>query len=305
MIGRMGSMSRPTWSLRARAAALAFSAVLVAACTAVPAGPSGEPTQSVDPGTSTRPSPSPTSVAPSASIAVDAHAAIEAARELLEAPAAAVDMDVLREKRPADPVETLILLEGRVGPAIGRGHTRLDFSGMVTIPGTSASPGPDSIVDLIWTPDDLFARSAARPTEAWVSRSRAEARTNSGYLGRVPDEVLGLLKLIAMSQPDRIAALENAQIAGEEAQRWLVRVPVEAAVVEGVPAEVPDATVLQDNYGIDALDVEVWLVDGILRRVQYAMAREKALYGGPDRTTVTYDWSPAPDTDPIVVPTPS
>ena len=48
---------------------------------------------------------------------------------------------------------------------------------------------------------------------------------------------------------------------------------------------------LRDIYGIDAMDMEVWLVDGMLRRVRYAIAREKALYGGPDRTTVTYDWS--------------
>ena len=71
------------------------------------------------------------------------------------------------------------------------------------------------------------------------ARSRAEARTSSGYLGRIPDEVLGLVTLVATSQPDKITALEGAQIDGEEAQRWLVRVPVEAAVVEGVPAERP------------------------------------------------------------------
>jgi hypothetical protein len=238
-------------------------------------------------------------VTPSASPAADP---IDAARELLKTQAAAVVMDVRRGKRPADPVETLILFEGPVEPALGRGQARLDFSGLVAIPGASASPGQDSIVELIWTPEDLYARSATRPGEAWETRSRAEARINSGYLGRVPDEVLGLVKLIATSQRDKITALEGAKLGGIEARRWLVRVPVEAAVVEGVPAEVPDAAVLRDAYDTDALDVEVWLVDGMLRRVRYAIAREKALYGGPDRTTVTYDWSLAPSADPIVVP---
>jgi len=240
-------------------------------------------------------------VGPSASLAADAHDAIEAARELLETRAADVDMDVRREKRAADPVETLILFEGRVEPALGRGHMRLDFGGLLAVPSATAPPQPDSI-EVVWTPDELHARSPIRPTEAWVTRSRTEARVGSPYVVRVLDEVLGLVTLVATSEPDKITALEDAQIDGEEAQRWLIRVPAAAAVVEGVPAELPDATVLHDIYGIDAIDVEVWLVDGVLRRVRYAIAREKALYGGPDRTTVTYDWSPTPRADPIVVP---
>ena len=164
---------------------------------------------------------------------------VGAARVLLETRAAAVVMDVRREKRPIDPVETLILLEGPIEPALGRGQARLDFSGLVAVPGASASPGADTIVELIWTPDDLYARSATRPTEAWVTRSRAEARINSGYLGRMPDEVLGLVRLVAASQPDKVTALEDAPIDGEDAQRWLVRVPVEATVVEGVPGRRP------------------------------------------------------------------
>ena len=310
IIGHMGSMSRPAATRRSRSATLGFVAVLVAACAAAPAARSGEATPSpaadaaetpAGPGTSPQAPPSTTSVAPSASPAADARGA---ARKLLETRAAAVVMDVRREKRPIDPVETLILLEGPIEPALGRGQARLDFSGLVAVPGASASPGADPIVELIWTPDDLYARSATRPTEAWETRSRAEARTNSGYLGRIPDEVLGLIRLVAASQPDEITALENAPIDGEDAQRWLVRVPVEATVVEGVPADVPDAPTLRDVYRIDALDIEVWLVDGMLRRVRYAIAREKALYGGPDRTTVTYDWSEAPSADPIVVPPP-
>ena len=78
--------------------------------------------------------------------------------------------------------------------------------------------------------------------------------------------------------------------------------PIKDAFVQGVPAEVPDMTVLRDTYGIDTLDLEVWLVDGVLRRVVYELARDEAPYGGPDRTIVTYDWSEAASSDPIVVP---
>ena len=307
-------MSPRTATRRSGSLAAAFLAVLVAACTAAPgeSDPGHQPTQSPDPGgtgsaatsvPSPRPAPSSTGV-PSASLAVDGHDAIDAARGLLETRAANVEMDVRREKRPADPVETLIVFEGRVEPALGRGHMRLDFSGLVAVPGATASPGPDSIVDLIWTPDELYARYATRSTEGWESRSRTDARVGSGYLGRAPDEVLGLLKLVATSRPETLTPLAGAQLDGELARRWLVRVPVEATALEGVPADVPDATVLRDVYGIDALDIEVWLVDGALRRVRYAIAREKALYGGPDRTTVTYDWSVTPGADPIVAPPP-
>jgi len=80
--------------------------------------------------------------------------------------------------------------------------------------------------------------------------------------------------------------------------------PGESAVVEGVPADVPDAVALREAYGVEAIEIEVWLVDGALRRLRYEIARAKAPYGGPDRTTVTYDWSPATSADPIVVPAP-
>ena len=59
---------------------------------------------------------------------------------------------------------------------------------------------------------------------------------------------------------------------------------------------------LRQIYEITELPIEVWLVDGEIRRLRYAFAREKALYGGPDRTTTTYDWIPASDQLPIELP---
>ncbi len=213
-------------------------------------------------------------------------------------------MDLRREKRPDDPVETLIVAEGRVEPAIGRGHLRVDLGGLVAIPGASEPPASDLIAEVIWTPEEMYARSATVPKETWEARSRAEGRSGGGYIGRLPDEVLGLARLIASSRPEEVKALEEAPIDGEKARRWLIRMPVEATAIEGVPADVPSATQLRDTYGVEAIDVEVWLVGGTLRRIRYVIAREKAAYGGPDRTTVTYDWSQAESDESIVVPPP-
>jgi hypothetical protein len=92
---------------------------------------------------------------------------------------------------------------------------------------------------------------------------------------------------------------------GQVADRWLVQVPVDAAVIEGVPADTPDATTVRATYSVDDITIEAWLVRGDVRRLRYALEREHAPYGGPDRMTVTYDWSPANDPGPIVVPSPS
>jgi hypothetical protein len=160
------------------------------------------------------------------------------------------------------------------------------------------------MLDVTWTPDDVFARSATPPIGNWSTASRAVARTSGGYAGRLPDEVLGLVKLVASSRPEEFVALDDASLDGGNARRWRVTVPVQEAVVEGVPADTPDAQVLRDTYGIDTLDLDIWLVDGALRRIGYEIVREEAPSGGPDRTTVTYDWSEAKSTDPIQVPPP-
>jgi hypothetical protein len=229
--------------------------------------------------------------------------AIEAARRLVRADAAHVAMDVRRQKRESDPVETLITLDGRVEPALGRGRARADFSGLFAIPGSSPAPGSESVIELTWTPDELFARSAAQPDGNWTARSRADARATGGLIGRLPDEIDGLAKLVADGDADAFVPAADGSIDGRVARRWILRVPVEHAAVEGVPFDVPNAAVLRDTYGIDEIKIESWLVDRVLRRLRYAVAREHAAYGGPDRTTVTYDWTPTTDAEPIVVPT--
>jgi hypothetical protein len=110
------------------------------------------------------------------------------------------------------------------------------------------------------------------------------------------------VKLVAESDPDDAAPLEAADLAGDTAHLWLVTVPVEAAALAGVPAEMPDAGAVRSQYRIAEIPVEVWLVDGAIRRVRVAFHRDKAPYGGPDVTTTTYDWLPAGDTKAIEIP---
>jgi hypothetical protein len=288
-------------------AALVLAATVVGGCstTVGSLAPSESATGSLapseGPSTSAAPMRSSASVVPSPA----SNEAIEAARGLMLAEAAEITMDVRRQKRESDPIETLLMLDGRVEPALGRGHVRADFSGLFAIPGASPSPGLESVIELVWTPDELFARSPAQPDKGWTARSRADARTSSGLIGRLPDEVDGLVTVVAQGDPSAVVPADDATLDGNTARRWTLRVPVEDAATEGVPFDVPNASVLRDTYGIDEIEIEAWLVGDVLRRLRYAIAREQAAYGGPDRTTVTYDWSPVEHAEPIVVPTPT
>jgi hypothetical protein len=113
---------------------------------------------------------------------------------------------------------------------------------------------------------------------------------------------VGLVELVAASEPDRIAELDDALLDGTAAERWLVRVPTEEAARKGTPSDLPDAEAIRLRYGVSEIKIEVWLVDGALRRLRYALSRDQAPNGGPDRTTTTYDWQPVSDFDPIVIP---
>ena len=76
-------------------------------------------------------------------------------------------MDLRREKGPDDPVETLLVAAGRVEPVIGRGQLRVDFSGLVAIPGASEPPDSNAIAEVVWTPGEMYARSATVPKDPW------------------------------------------------------------------------------------------------------------------------------------------
>jgi hypothetical protein len=218
---------------------------------------------------------------------------------LLEATSASVDLAVEREKRPTDPVETLLVGTGRLEPTQGRGEMRYDLTGLFATPDTSPPTSP-TIFDVTWTPDDLWARADA--SAEWQKRTRDEARSNGGLLGRLPDEVDGLLRVIAESDAGAARQTGSEELDGQSAERWTVVVPIEDLAARHVPADTPYADVLRRIYGIDAVPVEVWLVDGGLRRLRYAFAREQAPYGGPDQTTTTYDVLATTNEPPIELP---
>jgi hypothetical protein len=246
------------------------------------------------------PSDSVASAAPSSSAAADSPKI--AAQHLLTTKAFDLELKILRAKRATDPVETLVVGTGRMEPVTGRGHLRYDFTGLLTPPGSSPSPSAPNVVELVWTPDDEFVRLARDTNGKYETQTRARARETGGIVGRLPDEVLGLATLVAQSQASQVHPLEPAQLGGFDADRWSITVPVEAAAAAGVPGYLPDAEAIRRQYGRSDIDVEVWLIDGVLRRLRYELARELAPYGGPDRTTTTYDWLNAADDVEIEVP---
>ncbi len=289
-----------------RIARLAVLALAVAGCYGSGGSASGPPAAE-----STWPSGSPAAtLAPGASAAIatpDASSIAtpptDAARRLLSTAAAAFDMTVVREKRPQDPIETLIAGSGRVEPPNGRGQARYDLTGLVAPPGTPAPSIAALVAEVVWTPDELVVQLASEPG-GWQARPRDEARRSGGLVGRLPDEVIGLVRLVADASPgDAVVALDPVDLDGAPAERWLVRSTLEAAAAAGVPADVPDAATVREQYGVTTVDVEVWLVAGELRRLRYAFTREEAPYGGPDRTTVTYDWRESTPDVPIAIPT--
>jgi hypothetical protein len=225
-----------------------------------------------------------------------------------------VSLVVERQKRPTDPAETLVTGTGRVEPSAGRGHWRYDVSALfappseTTSPGTTSSPpatpppAPLDVVEVIWTPTDIYVRVADVKTGSWESRSREDGRRSGGLIGRLPDEPLGLVTLVANSDPREATPLDSADLGGATAERWLVTVPLETATAAGVPPELPDAKAMRAQYGITDLPIEVWVVDDTVRRLRVALHRDAAPYGGPDTTTTTYDWLPARDTVPIEIP---
>ena len=207
---------------------------------------------------------------------------------------------------------TLVSGSGRMEPVAGRGRVRYDFSGLFTASGSSPAPsapaGPSAaptashVVDLVWTPDNEYVHVANDATGKYATQTRAGARQSGGIVGRLPDEVLGLAKLIADSDSSQARPLDPAELAGFPADRWTVAIPLEAAAAAGVPGYLPDAAAVRSQYGASEIDVEVWLIGGVLRRLEYQLARAQAPYGGPDRTTTMYDWLNAADDVAIEVP---
>ena len=281
--------------------------IAIAGCASTPA-PSASP--DANPPSAIAPSPTSGSTAspagsegpPNPSASAASGSPQLAAQHLLTTKSFDLELKILREKRSTDPVETLVEASGRMEPATGRAHVRYDFTGLLTPAGSSPSPSAPNVVELVWTPDDEYVRLARDAAGKYETKTRANARETGGLVGRLPDEVLGLATLVAESQPSQAHSLDAGELAGFTADRWTITVPVEAAAAAGVPGYLPDAAAIRSQYGKSEIDIEVWLIGGVLRRLTYQLARDRAPYGGPDRTTTTYDWLNAADDIAIEVP---
>jgi hypothetical protein len=260
-----GAVHRLTARRRIFLAGFAIAAVLLAAACTANVGTSESPAPS---GSDASADPLP-SGRPSASPAASVLAAVE---DLIRLDGARVTMAVDRWKGETGP-ERLISAEGELMPSDERGRVVYDLSALLAIPGSS--PSPLDRADLAWDGTTLWVRPFGE-TADWGEATRAHARENFGLIGRLPDEVLGL------ARPDG------------DATRHLVLVPVKLAARHGVPSDTPHAEVVRQVYGLDEIPVEVWVRDGHVVRLRYAFERDKALYGGPDRTQVTYDWAADP-----------
>ena len=292
--------------MRHRLAWAVLVSIAIGGCASTPApsASASAPTAFASPpatlGPVSPPASAPAAASPSASEASDVPKV--AAQHLLATKAFDLELKILREKRATDPVETLVVGHGRMEPVTGRGHVQYDFTGLLAPPGSSPSPSAPNVVELVWTPDDEFVRLAGDANGKYETHTRSDARHNGGIVGRLPDEVLGLAMLVAKSQPGQAHPLEPAELAGFAAERWSIAIPVEDAAAAGVPGYLPDAEQLRRQYGRSAIDIEVWLIGGILRRFEFQLARDLAPYGGPDRTTTRYDWLNAADDIEIEVP---
>jgi hypothetical protein len=267
-------------------------------------------------------SPDTSAAAPNASASAALDMPKIAAQHLLATKAFDLELKISREQRSTDPVVTLVTGSGRMEPVSGRGHVRYDFTGLFAGSGSSPAPGAPGgssvaptasagsspaptaakVVELVWTPSDEYLRIAGGSSATYEKSTRDQARQSGGLVGRLPDEVLGLARLVAESDPSQARPLDPAELAGFAVDRWTVSIPVEAAAAAGVPGYLPDAAAVRSQYGASTIDVEVWLIGGILRRLQYQLARDQAPYGGPDRTTTMYDWLNAADDVAIEVP---
>ena len=218
---------------------------------------------------------------PSPVASTGAEAPIAAATWFLEQSSARFDLRVELFK-PGLPDETTALGSGVVDPAGDRGTMSFDLF-----------PEDDRLsfepFEITWDPDDYWTTTEPDQGEhVWRHTTRDEA-PEMAMIGRVNEEPLALVRFVAEADPATIEPLPAATVDGVAAERWLVPVPFETTRAAFVP---PDTYLgFESIFGLEALPLEVWLIDGRIARVGYVLEREKAPYGGPDRNETWYDWS--------------
>ena len=284
-------------------AALVVAIVVAVACT-VPMG-SGQsssevPASASQPDTSASAGSGSASPSPPAS-ALDTPTAISAARAFLELTSAGFEATADRFK-PGQPVEHEWEASGVIDPAGDRGSMRwLLLFPPLSEPAPSETPEPPLAADILWNATDYWAASspATGDDRQWTHATRERAR-ESAMIGRVQEEPLALVRLAAEADPSAVQPLAGVALDGEAADRWLIEVPLDRAKAAFVP---PDTYLgLARIFDVDAFPLEIWTVDGAIRRVGYVLEREKAPYGGPDRFETYYDWSALGDPIDLVMP---
>jgi hypothetical protein len=272
-----------------RLACIAAVAAIVIGCSV--AGPSGSPAEApsadaspaptaASPLPSEAPSPSPTrSISAAARPPFDSP--VPAAAWFLEQSSARFELRVELFK-PGLPDESVALGSGTVDPVGDRGTMRYDL-----FPEDSRLSFEP--FDITWDPDDYWVSTKADGNEqVWRHTTRDEA-PEMATIGRVNEEPLALLRLAASADRATIQQLPDGVLHGVPAERWLIPIPADRAREAWVP---PDTYLgFETIFGLDALPLEIWLVDGRIARVGYVLEREKAPYGGPDRNETWYAWS--------------
>jgi hypothetical protein len=281
---------------------LALIAGVVAACSV--AAPSDSPASSPVPVSSEAASPPPSAV-PSAEPSTGPISASPsadgpplpsfdspgpAAGWLLEQSSARFELDYKRFRTG----ETLrvAVADGIVDPAGDRGAMRYDL-----FPDDAPDTPMRIGADVVWSADDWWGQ-IEKPE--WTHASRAEAPDRANLIGRVQEEPLALVRFAATADPERFEELPPADLHGQTAERWLIRVPAADAKAAFVP---PDSYLgYAQIFDRDDLPLEVWLVDGRIARLGYVLEREKSPAGVPDRHETWYDWSAIGDPIDLVIP---
>jgi hypothetical protein len=214
-----------------------------------------------------------------------AESAVAAARAFLAESSARFELRIDRFK-PDLPDEVTALGSGVVDPAGDRGSMTYEL-----LPDEPAdSPLALPPFDIVWDATDWWAADPVKgdKPQRWTHATRARVH-ETALIGRVQEEPLGLLRFVAAADPASFEALPADKLDGKIAERWLVPVPVGAARAIYVP---PDTYLAFDTiFDVDALPLEIWLINGRVARVGYVFEREKAPYGGPDRIETWFDWT--------------
>ena len=217
-----------------------------------------------------------------------------AARRLLELASARFTLVVDRWK-PGLPDERQAVGSGITDPSRD--------SGAMTYEWFPDAPDDDPFrigAEVVWDAADVWTRPFPMGDEPQWRHVTRERAPEMATVGRINEEPLALVRFAAAATSGAFEPLDPATFDGRPAERWLLEVPVETTRAAYVP---PDTYLgFETVFGLDALPLEVWLVDGRIVRVGYVLERDEAPYGGPDRFETWYDWSVGPGPTQLVIP---